>query len=151
MQTYNWNPWSIFDELERTLWSANRSSSEWPTFDIEDDEDATTLSADLPGLTDDDIEISVIGQTLVVRGERKAKNTTFVRRDRWYGAFERQFRLDDGYDLDDVRASIAHGVLTIRLTKTAKLKPRRIKLTTSVVDKVKGLLSGGKDKEQNAA
>ncbi|HEU4726729.1 MAG TPA: Hsp20/alpha crystallin family protein [Kofleriaceae bacterium] len=150
MQTYYWTPWSIFDELERTFFD-NRSSSEWPAFDIEDDQDATTLSADLPGLTEDDLEVTVTGHTLVVRGERKAKDGNFVRRHRWHGAFERQFRLAEGYDLDDVKAGITNGVLTIRLAKMAKLKPRRIKLTSGVVDRVKGLLSGDKDKDSKAA
>jgi HSP20 family protein len=130
MQTYQWNPWSIFDELERSM-----RSSEWPAFDIVDDDDATTLTADVPGMAEDDIDVTVTGSLLTVCGQRRRG------RER---RFERRFQLPEGYDLDAVTANVTHGVLTIRLAKAAKLKPRRIKLTTGLVDKVKGLLSGDK-------
>ncbi len=143
VHSFPWNPFAIFDDIERSFWPTT-AAPEWPVFDIEDDEEATTLTADLPGMTEDDLEITVTGNTLMVRGERKAKDGRYVRRGRWHGAFERQFQLADGYDLDDVAAQVANGVLTIRLAKTPKLKPRRIKLGGGVVDKVKGLLSGDK-------
>src|SRR5688500_9993265 len=112
MHTYYWNPWSAFDELDRTFFE-NRGSSSWPAFDIEDDEDATTITADVPGMTEDDIDITIDGGTLSVRGERRAGDGRFVQRTRWYGAFERQFRIADGYDLDDIGARVTNGVLTI--------------------------------------
>ena len=148
MQTYDWNPWPIFDELERTFFD-RRGSSQWPAFDIEDDEDATTLIADLPGMTEDDIEVSVAGGMLSVRGERKPGDGRYVHRNRWHGVFERQFRVGDGYDLDDVQAHVANGVLTVKLAKAARMKPRRIKLTSGVLDKVKCLLSGDKNKDKD--
>src|SRR5688572_11142211 len=139
MQTYQWNPWSIFDELERSM-----RSSEWPAFDIVDDDDATTLTADVPGMTEDDIELTATGSLLTVRGQRRREHGNYVSSARWHGSFERRFQLPDGYDLDAVTANVTHGVLTIRLAKAARMKPRRIKLTTGLVDKVKGLLSGDK-------
>ena len=142
MQTYLWNPWSIFDELERSMFAAG--SSEWPQFDIEDTDDETVLSADVPGLGEDDIDVTVSGPYLVVRGERKAKNGRYLRRARFHGAFERKFWLGDGYDPEHVTAQIANGELTIRLEKAAKAKPRKIKLTTGIAAKVKGLLGGDK-------
>ena len=78
MQTYLWNPWSIFDELERSMFAA--SPSEWPQFDIEDTDDETVLGADLPGMGEDDIEVTVSAPYLVVRGERKAKEGRYLRR-----------------------------------------------------------------------
>ena len=150
MQTYYWNPWSIFDELQRTMFAGDRSS-QWPHFDIEDTEDETILTADLPGMTEDDIELTVTSPMLVVRGERKAKEGHYTTRQRFAGAFEKQFRIGDGYDLDSLRANIAHGVLTITLPKAVKAKPRRIKLSSGVVDKVKGLLAGDRDKEKKQA
>ena len=148
MQTRLWNPWSIFDELERTVFAA-AGSQEWPVFDIEDTEDTTTLIADLPGMTDNDLELTITGSTLTVRGERKVKEGRYVSRRRFTGEFERQFQIGEGYDLEDVQARIAHGVLTITLSKAEKAKPRRIKLASGVVEKVKGLLSGDKDKDKD--
>jgi HSP20 family protein len=143
---YLWNPRSIFDELQRTM----VGSSEWPQFDIEDSEDETVLTADVPGMHEDDIEITVQGSLLIVRGERKGNDGRYLQRRRFYGWFERQFHVGDIYDLDHVNTNLQDGVLTIRLEKAAKLKPRRIPLTTGVVDKVKGLLGGRKENE-NAA
>src|SRR6185312_11413867 len=149
MQANPWNPWSLFDELERSMFAA--SSQEWPQFDIEDTEDETVLSADLPGMSEDDIEITMTGAYVVVRGERKAKDGHYVRRARFHGAFERRFRIGDGYDPDHVTAHIANGELTIRLEKAATAKPRRVKLTSGgIAAKVKGLLGGDKDKKQAA-
>ena len=132
-----WNPWRLFDELDRTF----MSSSAGPAQEIEDTEDETQLTLDVPGMTEDDIEITVAGQLLSVRGERKGKRAT---------SFTRSYHLGDGHDLDQIRAHVSHGVLTITIAKAAKAKPRRIKLTTGVVDKVKGLLGNGKDKREAA-
>jgi HSP20 family protein len=127
-------------------------SSEWPQFDIEDSEDETILIADLPGLRDEDVDITVRSPLLIVRGERKIGSGQYLRRRRFYGSFERQFHLGDAYDLDNVEANLTDGVLRIRLAKAAKAKPQRIKLTSGVVDKVKGLLGGKKGpKEDHAA
>jgi HSP20 family protein len=142
---YLWNPWSIFDELDRAM----ASSSEWPQFDIEDSDDETRLIADVPGMREDDLEITAQGPYLIVRGERKPGDGRPSRR-RFYGTFARQFHVGDAYDLDQVKAKLEDGVLTIRLEKVAKAKPRRIPLTTSVVDKVKGLIGGKKENDKAA-
>jgi HSP20 family protein len=149
MQTF-WNPWSIFDELERSIFDT-ASSPEWPQFDIEDTDDETVLTADVPGMSDDDVELTVQAPYLVVRGERKANNGRYLRRARFHGAFERRFWIGDSCDVDHVDAHIANGELTIRLAKAAKVKPRRIKLTTGIAAKVKGLLAADKDKEKKTA
>lgn len=144
MQTYLWNPWSIFDELERTLPAAG--SPEWPQFDIEDTEHEAVLTADVPGMSEDDIEITVAGHELVVSGTRKPRDGRHVHRGRFHGSFQRRFFLDDRYDPDQVSAHIAHGELTIRIAKTARARPRRVKLTSGIAAKVKGLLSSDRDR-----
>ncbi len=149
MRTQIWNPWSIFDELERATF-AGAGSLVWPAFDIEDAENETVLTADLPGLTEQDLDITVEGSTLIVRGERRPTDRNYLRRERFYGPFEKRFEIGAGYDLENVKAHVAHGVLTITVAKTAQAKPRKIKLGTGVVDRVKGLLGGDKDKHQAA-
>ena len=146
MLTRSWNPWSIFDELERAMLHT-AGSSEWPLFELEDGADETILTADVPGMSADDLEVTVAGSTLIIRGERKPRHGRGARR--YHGAFERRYTLGDAYDLDDVKAHVEDGVLTITLPKAAKAKPRRVKLTTGVVDKVKGFLTGGKDKDKD--
>jgi HSP20 family protein len=146
MQSYLWNPWSIFDELERSTFAT--SSASWPQFDIEDTDDETILTADMPGMTDDDIDVTVQGSYLTIRGRRRAKEGRYLRRARFHGAFERTFQIGDQYDTDHVDANLVNGELTIRLVKAAKAKPRKIKLGNSLVSKVKGLLGVEKDKER---
>jgi HSP20 family protein len=145
MQTYLWNPWSVFDELERSMFAT--SSGSWPQFDIEDTEDETILTADMPGMSNDDIDVTVQGSYLTIRGQRTGKEGRYLRRARFSGSFERTFQLGDHYDLDHVDANLVNGELTIRLVKAAKAKPRKIKLGNSLVSKVKGLL--GVEKENN--
>jgi HSP20 family protein len=149
MQTY-WNPWSIFDELERVIFDDAASSPEWPQFDIEDTDDETVLTADVPGMSEDDLEVTVQAPYLLVRGERKANRGRYLRRTRFHGAFERRFWISDRYDVDHIDAHIANGELTIRLAKVARVKPRRIKLTTGIAAKVKGLLAAHPDKQTAA-
>ncbi|GEM_PF-2183214 len=146
MQSYLWNPWSVFDELERSMFAT--SSASWPQFDIEDSDDETILSADMPGMTDDDIDVTVQGHYVTIRGERKPKGGRYLRRARFHGAFERSFFVGEQYDLDHVDAHLVNGELTIRLRKAAKAKPRRIKLTSGIAAKVRGLLGVEKEKPQ---
>ena len=143
MQSYLWNPWSVFDELERSMFAP--SSGSWPQFDIEDTEDETILTADMPGMSNEDVEVTVQGSYLVIRGNRRAKEGRYLRRTRFSGGFERTFQLGDRYDLDHVDANLVNGELTVRLIKAARAKPRKIKLGTSLVSKVKGLLGVDKD------
>jgi HSP20 family protein len=150
MQTDLWNPWSIFDELQQS-WLDATSAPRWPQFDIEDTDEETVLTADVPGMTDADVEVTVSAPYLIVRGERKVKDGAYARRGRFRGAFARQFWLGDGYDLDRISARLADGELTIRLEKVAKSKPRRIKLAGGLAAKMKSLLGSDRHKEQDAA
>lgn len=79
MRTVMWEPWSIFDELQQTMIGA----SEWPQFDIEDSDDETILTADVPGMRDEDVEVIVQGSMLIVRGERKSGDGRYLHRRRF--------------------------------------------------------------------
>lgn len=135
-----WNPFALFDQLERDAFG-NRFDG--PAFDSEETDDELLLTADLPGMSDEDVEVTVSGSMLIVRGERKPS------RRRPYGTFERRFRIAEDFDLEGVEAELAHGVLAIRIPKLPKAKPRRVKLVSGgggggVLGKVKGLLGGDK-------
>lgn len=140
-----WNPFSLFDQLERAT-IGTRDGMDWPAFDSEETDDELLLTADVPGLSDEDVEVTVSGSLLIVRGERKPSGRA---RRRSYGAFERRFRIADGFDLEHVEAELAHGVLAVRIPKLPKAKPRRVKLASGggVLGKVKGLLSGDRKAE----
>lgn len=128
------DPWRILDSLDRSLGATwTWSPPAWPQFDVEHTDDAVIVSADVPGMSDEDLSLTLAGRTLTVEGKTQRK--------RYSGAFSRQFSLAEGLDLDKIEAEVKHGVLTIYVPKSAEAKPRQIKLGGGVLDKVKGLLA----------
>ena len=111
------------------------SSDRWlPPVDIQETDDAFVVSADLPGLSKDDIDISLEDGVLTLAGERKFSNDetegkTFRRIERSYGAFRRSFTLPQGVDAEKVNATFGDGVLHLTLPKSATAKPRKISIS----------------------
>lgn len=91
--------------------------------DVSDSDKEVTISAELPGLSEDDISVFVRDGELTIRGEkrtdRQAEDGEVIVRERVYGTFERTIQLPDGVDGDAARASFKNGVLAIELPKTA--------------------------------
>jgi HSP20 family protein len=124
-------------ELEKTVFGGRRSGRERasefePAVDVHEDNDAVSLSAELPGVKREDIEISVDGNVLTVRGERKFESEVegrrFHRVERAYGTFSRQFHLSSNLDATQVDAQLVDGVLTVRLPKKQEQKARKIEV-----------------------
>ena len=95
-----------------------------PSVDVAEDDKGYKISAELPGLEEKDIEISVTGDMLVMKGEKKQesekKEKNYYMSERAYGSFQRSFVLPDNVDRDKIAADLAKGVLTITLPKTAE-------------------------------
>ena len=107
------------------------SSRSWiPAVDIRETEDSLKLLVDLPGMTKENVNITVENNVLSISGERKLeneeRNDTFHRLERSYGAFTRSFTLAPTVAADRVDASFHDGVLEITLPKAEESKPRRI-------------------------
>jgi HSP20 family protein len=126
----------IFNDMLRELWggaSEGVSSRTWaPAVDIQESADALTITAELPGLKPEEVEITVENQVLNLAGERKfereTKGETLHRVERSYGAFSRSFTLPATVAADKVVATFEHGVLTITLPKADSSKPRKVKI-----------------------
>ena len=106
-------------------------TSAWvPPTDVFEDANGLKIVAELPGLTREDVKLTVENLTLTIRGEKKQvaeEQTTKVHRyERSYGAFERSFALPNTVDVERVIAKFEHGVLTVTLPKAEKAKPREI-------------------------
>jgi len=101
-----------------------------PRVDVEETDKEITVKADLPGVEPKDVEISVSGDTLTVRGEKKEekeeKKKNYHRVERFEGKFYRQIALPVGADPEKVTASSARGVITITIPKKAELQPKKI-------------------------
>jgi HSP20 family protein len=95
-----------------------------PAIDMSEDEKAYKISAELPGIDATDIDVSVSGDMLVLKGEkrqeREEKDKNYHFSERAYGSFQRAFELPGSVDRNRVTADFSKGVLTITLPKTAE-------------------------------
>ena len=137
-----WRQGYIFSDLQKSMTRMMREfmsdsptfSREWdvdttafvPRIDVRESEDKVALSAELPGLTEKDVEVQVDKDFLTIRGEKRAEKEskeggrTFS--ERHFGVFERTIRLPSAIDKDKITAKFNHGVLNIELPKTAEAK-----------------------------
>ena len=103
-----------------------------PAIDMYETKDELVVTAELPGLNEKDIHLSINGDMLSVRGERhwnqEAKQDTYYRTERWYGKFERTLPLPMPVQAEKVKASYRDGVLTVKLPKVEEIKPKEIKI-----------------------
>ena len=101
-----------------------------PAIDVRATADEIVFVCDVPGLKQDDLEVTVESGTLTIKGQRRyeggEKDQVWLGRS--YGAFERSFTLPDLVNVDDMTADLADGVLTIRVPKKPQAKPRRIQI-----------------------
>jgi HSP20 family protein len=96
------------------------------------DEDRLYVEADLPGMTDQDVEVTVHNGILFIRGERKPEaGRQYVYNGRAWGRFERAVRLPDEVDADAIQAELSRGVLRLTMPKSPETKPRKITLKSS--------------------
>jgi HSP20 family protein len=105
-----------------------------PRVDIADTETAVTFHAELPGLTKDDVKISITdGNILTIRGEKKREERNeeknFLRVERSWGSFTRSFALPDNLDTSKVDAQFEHGVLNVSIPKAEPTKPKEQEIT----------------------
>jgi HSP20 family protein len=138
-------PLRLMQELLRDPWAGMGALDHWfgdfspsgfqPGIDVVDDGEALRISAELPGMDREDVEIVVEGDVLVLRGEKHLESQTeeqgCYRLERAFGRFERVIPLPDGVDVDRAEARFDKAVLTIRLPKVVTEPPavRRLEIT----------------------
>ena len=119
-------------QLRRNVSEGGVRGTWMPAVDILEKNDAIEITADLPGFKGDDVDVSVEGGVLTIRGERKfedaSEGETYHRVERTYGLFERTFTLPNTVDPSKVEARFKDGVMHVRLPKREELKPRSIKV-----------------------
>ena len=111
-------------------WPRVRTPSDYPAMNVWANEDGVIVSAELPGIEPDDLDISVQENVLTVSGHRAPEDvdeeTVYHRRERGTGNFRRAFRLPFEVDADAVEATYEKGVLSITLPRAEEDKPRKI-------------------------
>lgn len=123
---------SLFDEMGL---NSDASTGSWaPTMDLYEEKDALVARFDLPGLDPKDVEVSLQGDLLTIKGERREERTEKdaknLRREQFYGAFERTVKLPCQVSVDKVKATSHHGVMSIHMPKAAEFVGRRIPIET---------------------
>jgi HSP20 family protein len=103
-----------------------------PAMDLVETADHFVLRADLPGMSEEDVNIEVEERVLTISGERKTEQTEnkagYHRVERAFGAFSRSLTLPEGVDAEAVSASFDRGVLEVRIPKPEERKPRKISI-----------------------
>ncbi len=101
-----------------------------PDIEIKETKDAYVLKADLPGVREGDVEVSVVGNRLTIGGKReeehREEDDRYFAYERTYGTFSRSFTLPEGADLDKIKADLREGVLNIEVPKRAEVQARRV-------------------------
>ena len=145
MNLVNYEPWNalrsvrneinnLFGEDEALF--GNRvpglASGNWvPAVDIQEDDNAYRLTADLPGIDPKDVEVTMENGVLTISGERQQEKTDahdYRRIERHYGAFVRRFTLPTDADSEGITAEGKNGTLNIVVPKSEKAKPKRIEV-----------------------
>ena len=128
----------LFDEVTRDFPTFGRMTGPhgrgFPSLNVWEDEQNLYAEAEVPGMSMDDLEVTVLGNELAIKGRRKEpliEDATYHRRERGLGPFSRVLRLPVQVDSDQVRAGLLNGVLTVTLPKAVEARPRKIEVKTS--------------------
>jgi HSP20 family protein len=123
--------WDPFQELPRR-WFGEDASVYTARFDVREEKDAFVFQADLPGIKEDDVDISITGNRLTVSGKREHETVnesqSYYCRERSYGSFTRSFTLPDSVNADQIQANMQDGVLSLRIPKSPDAQPKKIPL-----------------------
>ena len=130
-----WDPFRVMESMlqwDPSLSPSTSTGNEMyvPKFDVKETKDAYVFTADLPGIKEENLDISLTGTRLVISGKRETEQTKDNDRyhlyERSYGSFSRSFTLPEGIDGEHVNAQLKDGVLTLTVPKKPEVQPRRI-------------------------
>ena len=114
-------------DVDNTTWM--------PTVDISETENGFEIRAELPGVSENDVNVSVTDNLLTIKGEKHQEAETdgknYHRVERRYGSFQRRFTLPPEVAADDIKAEYTDGVLTLSIPKPEAAKPTEIPITTA--------------------
>jgi HSP20 family protein len=143
LATYDsrWEPFRVMRDLmgwdpfrEMTAF-APQTTAFVPSFEVKETKDAYVFKADVPGVKESDLEVTVTGNRLSVSGkrdsEKEEQTDTYYSCERSYGSFTRSFTLPDGVDTNAVHADLQQGVLTLSIGKTAEAQPKKIAIQSA--------------------
>ena len=135
------NPWDEFKALQdeiNSLFDTDRVPSNTglydrnvsPSIDIIESEHEFTVLAELPGLEEKEIDVSITSNVLTIKGnktgEAEDKQRKYYKKESWSGSFQRTLSLPEAVDSEKISAKLSDGILTISLPKREEAKPKQI-------------------------
>ena len=137
-------PINVFDDMDSMIHSLfntdwnfpARNTQDWsPAVDIKETDKSFVLSADIPGLTKNDIKVSVANGKLTVSGERAfqpdQESDNYHYRERRFGTFDRSFNLPENVDEEKISASFKNGILNVTIPKHENILPKEREIKVS--------------------
>jgi HSP20 family protein len=132
------DPFAELNRLQREMnrvFTARERAGVFPPLNVYDDGESLIVQAEMPGVDAKSLDITVTGDTLTVRGERRApelgESVSFHRQERQFGRFQRSLTLPEAVNGDKVLASYNDGVLEVRMPRAESAKPRKIEVRAS--------------------
>jgi HSP20 family protein len=120
----------LFDGFPITSYFSEDRHRFMPSVDVMEKDGNLILHAELPGMTEKEIDLRLEGNTLTLKGEKKMENedkkSSYHRLESFHGSFTRSFRLPDEMDLEKIKAEYKNGVLTVTIPRIPEVKPREI-------------------------
>ena len=121
----------IFDAVNRPLGLRSVPRGTFPAVNVYNQGDKTVLFAEMPGIDPDKLELTVLGDTVTLKGERPSESTDsdrYYRRERVLGEFSRTLTLPDAVDPESVEAKYTNGILRVTLSKAEAAKAKKIQI-----------------------
>jgi HSP20 family protein len=127
----------IFDDMWREMgtplslragWGEGAGATTWPALDVSETDTTVEIAAELPGLAEKDVELSIVGDLLTIKGEKRDEKTEkkqgYAYSERSFGSFQRSVALPDGLNSDKASAAFKNGVLTVSIPKSVEAKQK---------------------------
>lgn len=131
-QMFNGRGSSPWRRANRLVWELGRvaTTPRYPAMNVWSGDEQVMVTAELPGITSEDIDISVTSDTLTLRGKRQrpdvGEGIKYHRQERGFGEFSRSLQLPFRIDANGVEATFRNGVLSVTLPRAEEDKPKRI-------------------------
>jgi len=123
----------MFNRMMNDEWSGDTARVAFP-LDVKDSNEAYEITAVLPGVSADDLNIQIANNTLTIQGELKVdydEQATYLLRERTAGRFMRSLQLPEAVDSGKVEATLKDGILTLRVPKAEEARPKSIKVNVN--------------------
>lgn len=120
----------VFDRYLSENYKGRTVARKYPYINMYEKDDTVTLTAALPGVKSDDINIELVDHSIVIKGERKndRQGKEYIRAEREFGCFKKVVQLPYEVDREKVKAEMEDGILKITLSKSESAKPKKIQI-----------------------